>query len=273
MRKDVDMDLGIDGKVAVVSGGSRGAGRAIAAELAAEGVRVVLAARSPGPLEEAVEGIRASGGAAIGVAADMTDLDGIAAVVDRARAEFGDPDIAVTNVYPPDAPYRLGFEEATLDQYQQGHDALVMSLVHLYRLVVPAMKQKRWGRLVNIGSGIVRQLHAPPSVMVLSNIGRLAAVGLMKSLAFELGVYNITANVVATGSIATERPVAYFAGLGSSVEDEERKMAEAPFPLGVPRLGRPDEMAALTAFLCSERASYVSGEVIGVNGAHVRAPL
>jgi 3-oxoacyl-[acyl-carrier protein] reductase len=104
-------------------------------------------------------------------------------------------------------------------------------------------------------------------------MGRLAAVGLMKSLAFELGADNITANIVATGSIATERPVAYFAGLGSSVEDEEKKMAEAPFPLGVPRLGRPDEMAALTAFLCSERASYISGEVIGVNGAHVRAPL
>jgi 3-oxoacyl-[acyl-carrier protein] reductase len=140
------MDLGIEGKVAVVSGGSRGSGRAIAAELAAEGVRVVVAARSAGPIEETVEGIRAAGGAAVGVRADMTDPDGIAAAVDRGRAEFGDPDIAVTNVYPPDAPYRLGFEEATLEQYQQGHDALVMSLVHLYRLVVPAMKQKRWGR-------------------------------------------------------------------------------------------------------------------------------
>jgi 3-oxoacyl-[acyl-carrier protein] reductase len=267
------MDLGIEGKVAVVSGGSRGSGRAIAQELAAEGVRVVVAARSPESLEETVEDIRSSGGTAVGVVGDMTDPADIAAAVDSARTEFGDPDIAVTNVYPPDAPYRLGFEEATLEQYQQGHDALVMSLVHLYRLVVPAMKAKRWGRLVNIGSSIVRQLHAPPAVMVLSNIGRLGAVGLMKSLAFELGAYNITANIVATGAIATERPVAYYAGLGSSVEEEERKMAAAPFPLGVPRLGRPDEMAALTAFLCSERASYISGEVIGVNGAHTRTPL
>jgi 3-oxoacyl-[acyl-carrier protein] reductase len=266
------MDLGLEGKVAVVGGGSRGSGRAISAELANEGVAVVVAARTGEAVDETVQLIGDAGGRAVGVACDMTTAEGAHEAAQAARDAFGPPDIAVTNVYPGDAPYRMGWEEATDDLYLQGYENLIMGVVHLAREVVPHMKEQRWGRLVNIGSGIVRNLHSPPATMVLSNVNRLGAVGLIKTMAFELGQYNITCNTIATGSIATERPVAYYRGIGTSVEEVEQRMADAEFPTGVPRLGRPDEMAALAAFLCSDRASYISGETIGVNGGKTSSP-
>jgi 3-oxoacyl-[acyl-carrier protein] reductase len=266
------VDLGLTGKVALVGGGSRGSGRAIALELAAEGARVVVAARTQRHIDETVGLITERGGKAVGVACDMTTAEGAAEAAAAARACFGPADIAVTNVYPGDAPHRMGWEDATDEQYCQGHRNLVLAIVYLAREVVGHMKEQRWGRFVNIGSTIVRELHAPPATMVLSNVNRLGAVGLIKTMAYELGRYNITCNTIATGSIMTERPVAYFQGLGSSVTEVEKQMATAEFPSGVPRLGRPEEMAALAAFLCSERASYISGETIGVAGGKTRGP-
>ncbi len=266
------MDLGLDGKVAVVGGGSRGSGRAISLELAREGVQVVIAARGQESIDETVELISAGGGKPIGVAADMTTADGAHTAAQAARDTFGPPDIAVTNVYPGDAPYRMGWEDATDELYLQGHQNLIMGIVYLAREVVDHMKEQRWGRFVNIGSGIVRKLHSPPEQMVLSNINRLGAVGLVKTMAFELGQYNITCNTIGTGAIRTERPVAKFKWMGTSVEEVERQMRDTEFPLGVPRLGEPEEMAALAAFLCSDRASYISGETIGVNGGKVLSP-
>jgi 3-oxoacyl-[acyl-carrier protein] reductase len=266
------MDLGLTGKVAVVGGGSRGSGRAIAVELAAEGVRVVVAARTEGTVKETVDLVLGRGGHAVGVACDMTTPGGAHAAAEAAREHFGPPDIAISNVYPGDAPYRMGWEDASDDKYEEGHRNLVMGVVYLAREVVGHMKEQRWGRFVNIGSAIVRDLHAPPATMVLSNVNRLAAVGLIKTMAYELGQYNITCNTIATGAISTERPVAYFRGLGTSVEAVERQMAEAEYPNGVPRLGRPEEMAALAAFLCSDRASFVSGETIGVTGGKTGSP-
>jgi 3-oxoacyl-[acyl-carrier protein] reductase len=266
------MDLKLGGKIAVVGGGSRGSGRSIACEMAAEGVRVVVAARTKDHVDETVELIRAANGEAVGVSCDMTTAEGARAAADAARETFGHPDIAITNVYPGDAPYRMGWEDATDEDYAIGYRNLVMGTVWLAREVVPYMKEQRWGRILSTGSQIVRGLHSPPATMVLTNVNRLGAVGLMKTMAFELGQYNITCNIVAAGAIATERPIAYYAGLGSSVEEEERKMAEAEYPFGVPRLGRPEEMAALAVFLCSERASYVSGETICVNGGKSECP-
>jgi 3-oxoacyl-[acyl-carrier protein] reductase len=266
------MDFGLQGKVAVVGGGSRGSGRAIAQELAREGVKVVVAARTQESIDETVQLIRDDGNEAVGLSVDMTTAEGAKAAADAARQAFGPPDIMVTNVYPGDAPYRMGWEDATDEQYEAGHRSLVMGIVYLARELVPHMKQQRWGRIVNIGSGIVRNLHTPPTTMVLSNVNRLGAVGLVKTMAFELGQYNITANTIGTGAISTERPVAYYKGRGTSLEEVEAAMANAEYPHGVPRLGRPEEMAALAAFLCSVRASYISGEVIGVNGGKTASP-
>jgi 3-oxoacyl-[acyl-carrier protein] reductase len=266
------MELGLKDKVALVGGGSRGSGRAISVELAREGVKVVVGARTQSSIDETLEMIRDANGQAVGVAVDMTSAEGAHQVVELARLTFGDPDIVVTNVYPGDAPYRMGFEDADDETYLAGYQNLIMAIVHIARETVPHMKEQRWGRFVNLGSGIVRNLHSPPATMVLSNVNRLGAVGLIKTMAFELGQYNITCNTVATGAISTERPIAYFKGLGTSIEEVEAGMASAEFPLGVPRLGRPDEMAALTVFLCSERASYISGETIGVNGGKVGSP-
>lgn len=266
------MDLGIAGRVALVGGGSRGIGHATSIQLSREGVRVVVAARSPQSVQDTVNVIEQEGGVAAGLQADMATLAGIQEAVRKAVDAFGPPDILVTNVYPSDAPHRLTFEEADDDAFDVDMHRMIMSIVWATREVLPHMKAQRWGRLINIGSGIVRGLHAPPTTMVLSNITRLGAVGLMKTLAFDLGRYNITANTIATGHIRTERADAFFLGQGTTVQAVEQEMAAAPYPLGVPRMGRPEELAALITFLCSEHASYVSGEVIGVNGGKVLSP-
>ena len=262
------MDLGLAGKTAIISGGSKGIGRAIASELAAEGARVVIAARGKEALEDAVNAIRRAGGQAEGVVADMTDPEQVNAAVAAATRAFGPPDIAISNVDAPDAKpsrgYRVGFEDATDADYAAAFDTLIMSVVHLTRAVIPAMKEKKWGRLLNVGTRAVKQPHAPPNQMILSNTARLGVVGLMKTLSFELGQYNITANIIATGRFATETAQGYFVTQGQSLEQQEAAMRKAG--IGVCRLGRPEELAALAAFLCSTRASFINGETIAITG-------
>jgi 3-oxoacyl-[acyl-carrier protein] reductase len=259
------LDLGLRDKTVILSGGSKGLGRAIALEFAREGARGAIAARGQAALDETVEAIAAAGGTAFGIVADMTVEAQIYAAVAQATERFGAPDIAVSNVDAPDAtrgsPYRCGFEEA---DFAKAHDQLLMSVVHLNRAVLPAMKQRRWGRLLNIGSHAAKEPHAPPTQMILSNVGRLAVVGLMKTLSYEYGPYNITANVIATGSFDTDLAAGYFASVGSSREELEAGMRQQG--LGACRFGRPEELAAVAAFVCSERASFLSGETITVTG-------
>lgn len=262
------MNFGIRDRVAIVSGGSKGVGRAIASELAAEGVKVAIIARGAEALEDTVETIRQAGGQAIGIRADMTVADEVYQAVGHTTEVFGSPTIAISNVESPDARpergFRCGFDDASEEDFIAAYDTLVMSVVHLTRAVLPAMKAQRWGRLVNIGSRCVKQPHAPPTTMILSNINRLGVVGLMKTLSLEYGKYGITANVIATGRIATETSQAFFNTLGQSKEQQETAMREAG--IGVCRLGRPEELAALATFLCSERAGFISGETYTITG-------
>ncbi|MBV8778676.1 MAG: SDR family oxidoreductase [Alphaproteobacteria bacterium] len=262
------MDLDLEGKVALVSGGTKGCGLAIAAELAREGGRVVVASRSRDNVEAAVAEIGAAGGQVRGVAADMTTPDGVAAAVETAHAAFGPPLIAISNVNAPDGPTverpRWGFEDVSDEEFDTGYEVLVRSVVLLTRAVLPAMKAARWGRLLNIGSKAVKVPHLPPSPMVLSNVGRMGVVRLMKDISLEYGIYNITANVIATGAFATTRSHAYFESRGLTIAEQEENLRKAA--IGVSRFGRPEEMGWLAAFLCSDRAAFISGEVIGISG-------
>jgi 3-oxoacyl-[acyl-carrier protein] reductase len=263
------MDLGLKGKTAIVSGGSKGLGRAIAEELALEGARVVIAARSAGPLDKAVAGIRAKGGEVSGVIADMANEQAVNAAVAFATATYDAPAIAIANLDTPDArpggSFSVGLEDASNADFRDAYETLVMSIVHLARAVLPTMKERGWGRIVNVGSKSMKAPHAPPTQKILSNVGRLGVVGLMKTLSFEYGKYGITANIAATGQFATDLARDAYAARGTTIEAYEEQVMK-PTGLGVCRFGRPEEMAALVAFLCSTRASFVSGETITITG-------
>jgi 3-oxoacyl-[acyl-carrier protein] reductase len=267
------MDMGLRGKTALVSGGSKGLGRAIAMEIAAEGANTVIAARGQAALNETVDAIRSAGGTAIGISADMTVASEVAAVVVESTKSFSAPDIAISNVDAPDArrgsAFRCGLEDATNEDFAGAFDDLVMSVVHLSRAVLPAMKDKHWGRLLNIGSRSMKHPHAPPTQKILSNVGRLGVVGLMKTIAYEYGPWNITANILAMGQFTTDLARDAYQSRGVTLNEQEAKMRA--IGMGACRFGRPEEVAALAAFLCSQRASFISGETILVGGGMHKA--
>lgn len=255
------MDFGIDGKVALVSGGSKGIGRAIAEELAREGAKILVVARGEEAIKETVSAIQSSGGIAEGCSANMTTQDGVDTAVSRARDVFGSPDIAVANVY---GPTHGRFDDASTDDFREAYEHMVMSVVWLARAVVPDMKKKGWGRLVTVGSICAKEPHRGLP-LVTANTTRVAAVGLNKTLSAELGSYGITVNTLATGGFLTDRLRSYFK---QRADDEgvpyDETHARPDVPVG--RLGRPEEMAAVCAFLCSTRASYVTGQMVVVDG-------
>jgi 3-oxoacyl-[acyl-carrier protein] reductase len=256
LHKGNSMDLGLNDKVAVVAGGSRGCGRGIAEELAREGAAVVLSGRNADAVDATVAHIRAQGGRAHGVVADMVDKAGAGSIVAAARSAYGDPDILVVN---PPGPTRLrGFESTPDGEFRSANEHWVMTLVHLAREVLPAMKARRWGRIVEIASIGVKTPHLTDPMYTQNT--RVAVVAVVKTLAHEFGRYGITANVIATGPFLTDQSREYLRDAGARSEEQ----IVGATAMG--RWGRPDEMGAVVAFLCSERASYVSGEAIRVDG-------
>jgi len=258
------MDFGLQGKVALVSGGSKGIGRAIAEELAREGARVLIAARGQEAIDATLGAIRARGGTAAGCAADLATEEGVLRAVAAARESFGPPEIAISNVY---GPTHGRWDETRNEDFRAAYDQIVMSVVWLSRAVVPDMKKKRWGRLLNVGSICAKEPHRELP-LVTANVTRVGVVALNKSLSAELGRFGITVNTLATGGFLTDRYRAYFekraAEQGIPVE---RTLERPEIPVG--RLGSPDEMAAVAAFLCSARASYVTGQMVVVDGGRV----
>jgi 3-oxoacyl-[acyl-carrier protein] reductase len=252
------MNLGLDAKVAIVAGGARGCGLGIATALAEEGAAVVLSGRQAGAVEAAVEKIRVAGGRVRGVVADMSSPTGPAAIVGAARDAFGEPDVLVVN--PPGPPRSRGLETTPDDEFRTAHELWVMSLVRLTREVLPEMKRRGWGRIISIASIGIKTPHLEDP-MYTSNT-RVAVAGVIKTLAHEYGRYGITANTIATGPFLTELSRDYMADAGALSEQQMMSMTA----LG--RWGRPDEMGAVVAFLCSSKASYVSGEAIRVDGGY-----
>lgn len=259
------MDLGLAGSVALVSGGSKGIGREIALQLAREGVRVVVAARGAAALDQAADEIRAAGGDVRTVTADMTDEADINRVARLALDDFGRIDIAVSNVYPINVD---GFEATTDSLFVEEFRTMVMSVVHLTRAVLPDMKRRATGRLINIGS-VAMKGPTFGFPQILSHVTRPAVVGLNKSLANELGQYGITVNNIAVGSIKTERARESFQRrTGQTAESfdelEAGRVAELGIPVG--RMGVPGDIASLAVFLASPLAGYITGQTISVDG-------
>lgn len=243
------MDLGLDGRVALVMGASSGIGQGIAGVLAREGARVVIAARSADRLATAQ---RASG-AVLALEADTSDLARMAALPAEVEAEVGPVEILVTNTGGPPAGGAL---DHGADEWELSYRSLVLAPRALIEACLPSMKKATWGRIVNVGSTSTIE---PIPGLALSNANRMANVGLFKTLANELASEGITLNTVATGLFGTERLNQL---LGSP--DQAAEAAASQVPVG--RLGKPEEYGDLVAFLCSDRASYLTGAVIPLDG-------
>jgi len=262
------MDLGIRGKVAVSSGGSKGMGRAISEDLAREGCKVVVVARGREAVDDTLASIRAAGGEAIGVYADMASAEGILQAQADARAAFGDPDIIIGNVY---GPTHGRWADTTDDDFLAAYEQIVMSQVRLLRTFTPAMKDKGWGRVVLINSISSKQPHRELP-LVTANVTRVGALSLNKSVSDEIAKHGITINTIGTGGFATDRYTEHMKRMteeNGQVYDAREAERRTEIPVG--RLGRPDEMSAVVVFLCSERASYVTGQFIVVDGGKVEA--
>jgi 3-oxoacyl-[acyl-carrier protein] reductase len=257
------MDLGIRGKAALVTAASKGMGKATAMGLAAEGARVLMCARTAADIKAAAEEVRAKTGAeVVEMAADVTKKDDVDRLVKRAGEVFGGVDILVANC---GGPPRGNLDEMTDEQWYGAFEVATLSVVRLIRGVLPPMKQKRWGRILTIQSVSVKQ---PVPGLLLSNAVRPGVAGMVKTLAEDLGKHNITINVVCPGKILTDRLLggAKQAGLA---REEFLEKAGLDIPLG--RVGTPEEFANVMVFLASERASYVTGVALQVDGGLIRS--
>jgi 3-oxoacyl-[acyl-carrier protein] reductase len=249
------MELGIQGRVALVMGASKGIGRAIAAALAREGARVAIASRSRERIEAAATEID---GDVTPFVADASDLERLAELPGEVEAALGPIEILVLNTGGP--PYG-GALDHELDEWEIAYRSLVLAPRLLAGAVAPGMRERNWGRIVNVGSSSTRE---PIPGLNLSNAHRMAAVGFLKTLSREVATDGITVNTVATGRFATER----LADAGGSLEAAEAA-ARDEIPAG--HLGQPEEYGDLVAFLCSERAAYVTGTVIPIDGGLLRS--
>jgi 3-oxoacyl-[acyl-carrier protein] reductase len=261
------MDLGLKDRVAIVAASSQGLGKAVAFGLAREGAKLALCARTGEVLAETAEEIRSQTGAEVMASAlDVTDHEEVRGFVARTVARFGRVDICVANAGGP--PSKM-FAETTLDDWRAAADLNLMSTVHFAAEVLPRMRERSWGRFIAITSVSVKQ---PIAGLVLSNSIRAAVGGLVKSLSNEYGPYNILVNSVCPGYTATARLI----GLANRLAEREGVSPEqivdrwaGQTPLG--RVGQPEEFANLVVFLASERASYITGASIPVDGGLIKA--
>jgi 3-oxoacyl-[acyl-carrier protein] reductase len=263
------MDLGLTGRVAIVGGSSRGLGLAVAAELAREGCALVICARDGAALEAArARLVEESGAEVLALPANLSDPEAVHMIASAAVDAFGHVDILVNNTGgPPPGPFESHSPEAWRAALAQNLE----SVLNLTRAVLPAMKERRWGRIINITSAAVKQ---PMDDLILSNSVRAAVTGFARTLANEVGAYGITVNNVMPGLIGTERLeklAAHYAGRQGASPAAVREQWHAQVPVG--RLGEPQELAALVAFLASARAGYITGTSIPVDGGRIRALL
>ncbi|MEW6129035.1 MAG: SDR family oxidoreductase [Acidobacteriota bacterium] len=263
------MDLGLTNKVALVAAASRGLGRAVAEELAQEGASLILCARGEKLLEETCEAIeRKTNVQVIGIAADLSITTEVERVVSLGLERFNRIDILVTNVGGPPAGQ---FETLSPQMWEDATRLLLTSVLDLTRLTLPQMKARGWGRILNITSIAVKQ---PVANLMLSNSLRAAVTGFARTLANEVATFGITVNNILPGYTRTERveQLAQAVAAKDGVTPEEvyaRWEAEIPMK----RIGEPREFAALAAFLVSERASYITGSSIAVDGGWIRSLL
>jgi 3-oxoacyl-[acyl-carrier protein] reductase len=263
------VDLGLRGKIALVAAASRGLGRAIAEELGAEGASLVMCARGKESLDKAVAAVRAATGAQVlGVAADVSRPEDVTRVVRSAIGLFGRVDILVTNAGGP--PSGL-FESLGPEKWDDAVRLTLMSTINLCREILPGMRQRKWGRIINVTSITVKQ---PVEGLMLSNSLRAGVTGFARTLANEVARDGVTVNNILPGYTRTQRveelAKATAEREGISIDDVMSRQ-KAAIPMG--RLGEPREFAALATFLASERASYITGTSIQVDGGWIRSLL
>jgi 3-oxoacyl-[acyl-carrier protein] reductase len=260
------MDLGLKDRVALVAASSTGLGKAVALSLAREGAKLALCARTQSTLANTAEDIRRETGAEVMARAiDVTLPDQVHDFVTEIAAHFGRLDICVANAGGPPSK---SFADTTVADWHTAAELNLMSTVYLAKATLPLMQPRRWGRFIAITSVTVKQ---PLDGLILSNAIRTGVLGLVKSLANEYGPYNVLVNNVCPGFTATARlnelAETLAAKAGVSPADIEKHWA-GQAPLG--RVGRPEEFANLVVFLASERASYITGESIAVDGGLVK---
>lgn len=252
------MDLGLNGKAALVTGATSGLGLASAKALAAEGASVAICGRRA----DVAQAEAASLGKAVAIPADITDASAPERVVAATLEAFSRLDVFVGSVGGPNRGTAL---DTPAESYDDAMDLLVKPMVRFAHLVLPQMRERGWGRIVFVTSTVVRE---PVPMLVLSNSVRMAVHGFAKSLARQVAGEGITVNCVMPGRIATDRVASLDAAVaeaaGRSVE-EIRTASERSIPAG--RYGDPSEFGATVAFLCSDQASYISGASIPVDGA------
>lgn len=261
------MDLGLRGKVALVAAASRGLGRAVAEELAAEGASLLICARRKEVLTEAADAIHARSGVdVVAIAADVSRPEDVERVVRAAIERFARVDILVTNAGGPPSGT---FESLGPEKWDDAVRLTLLSTVNLCRAVLPGMKQRHWGRIINITSITVKQ---PVEGLMLSNSLRAGVTGFARTLANEVARDGITVNNILPGYTRTQR-VEDLAKSTAEREgisiDDAMKRSEAEIPMR--RLGEPREFAALAAFLASDRASYITGTSIQVDGGWIKS--
>jgi 3-oxoacyl-[acyl-carrier protein] reductase len=248
------MDLGLGGKVALVTGGTKGIGRGIAEALAAEGARVAVASRDPERVRETAERLRGHG-----VVFDSADLDAVPAVITDVESALGPIDVYIANTGgPPAGEDPLGFPR---EQWVEAHRTLVLSPMAFLERLLPAMRERGWGRVVAIGSVAVRE---PIDNLQLSNAHRPGVVAAFKVLARQAAADGVTLNFVHPGRIATDRMI-------DTAGSREAAEAQARDTIPAGRLGTPEELAAAAVFLCSAPASYITGTALVVDGGAMRS--
>jgi 3-oxoacyl-[acyl-carrier protein] reductase len=260
------MDLGLKGRVALVAAASGGIGYAAALELAREGARLFICSRDERRIRAAAERIKAETGAEVSaVAADVTSDEEAEAFVRAARTAAGRVDVLVTNA--GGSPGST-FEETGLEMYRRAFELNALSAIRLAGLVVPLMRERNWGRVVNITSISVKQ---PIAGLLLSNTVRAGLTGWAKTLSNEVAAEGVTVNNVAPGWTLTARQEEHAIERGARAGRTKEEMIEA-WASEVPmrRMASPVEIAAVVAFLASERASYITGQTLVVDGGWVK---
>lgn len=261
------MDLGLAERVAITTASSKGLGKAIAMELAREGAKVVISSRDEARLRQAAHEIStATGNPVVPIVADVTRAEDVERLVSETLRRFGRLDILVTNAGGPPPG---GFEAHDDAAWEAAFRLTLLSVTRLIRAALPAMKARRWGRIINVTGISARQ---PVDDLVLSNAYRAAVVNLAKTLSRSLAPFNITVNNVAAGTILTDR-VQELAASRARAQGVDMEQALAQFTREIPlgRLGRPEEFAAAVVFLASERAGYITGVTLPVDGGVIRA--
>jgi len=253
------VDLGIRGKVALVTGGSSGIGKAVALALAAEGVSLAVAARRDDELSAvAAEALALGATDARGFKVDLTDSKSVRAMLERVNDAYGGIDILVAN---SGGPKPGTFSQMALADWDTGYHGVLRNMVELVQAVVPAMTARQWGRIVALTSSSVKQ---PIPNLVLSNAFRTALVSALKTLSIELGPNGITVNSIATGRILTDR-------LRALYDDAEQMDAAAKADIPLQRVATPEEFAPMVAFLCGEPARYITGQTIAIDGGMIKS--